>query len=88
MRLFILALSLSLSACAAQRPGYWDHPSKDRALFDRDRAQCLYESAAATAGSTSPYLMESLSQDVTAGVRRADLLVLCMQARGYMFVQP
>lgn len=86
MRLLIALTALVVSACAAQS-GYWDHPHQDRVRFDKDRHECLYEAAKATASApASASLSQNIAQDIATGTRQADLLVLCMTARGYTFV--
>lgn len=82
-----ISLALALSACAAPGRGYWDHADKDPAKFDQARAQCLYESAAATANAPATFsLGQNIAQDIATGTRRGELLVLCLQAKGYYFV--
>lgn len=60
--------------------------------FDRDRAQCEYEAAAATAsyGSSSPTargysgaLARGIVEGIDLGSRQAELMRLCLTARGY-----
>lgn len=80
---------LGLCGCA---PRYsWVRDATTQQQFERDRAQCLYESKAATAsyssGPTPRTLGGSFGQGfadgITLAMRENELAVLCMKARGY-----
>lgn len=86
MTRILVALPVLLAGCAA--PGYWNHAHGDQARFQQDAAQCVYESKLATA--STPYstrLSAQVSQDIATGVQQGELQRLCMQAKGYYWVQ-
>jgi len=66
-KVILVGVVMTLSACAA--PFGWVKDGGDEAEFERDKARCIYEAAAATRDYSS--------------VRQMDLAHLCMQARGY-----
>lgn len=79
--------ALLLAGCATPQSGYWDNQAHDGSNFERDKAQCLYESAAATASAPATFsLSQNMAQDVATGVRREELAKMCLQARGYYWV--
>jgi PBP1b-binding outer membrane lipoprotein LpoB len=79
--------TLLLAGCATPQSGYWDNQAHDGSNFDRDKAQCLYESAAATASAPATFsLSQNIAQDVATGVRQNDLAAMCLRARGYVWV--
>jgi hypothetical protein len=88
MRSVILAVVL-LSGCAA--PTVWTRPGAVSSDFERDRAQCQYEGAAATANyNTGPTARsyggavgQGIGEGIAIAMRRNELFTLCMQARGY-----
>ena len=81
----VLALAL-LAGCA--QTGYWNHAHGDPYRFKADAQQCVYEAAAATSSVPAALsLTRGVAQDIETGVRRAELERLCMQARGYFWVQ-
>jgi hypothetical protein len=69
----------------------WHHPTigqnaatraDDLKIFERDKAQCDYESTAST--QTVDYGYRSkLGQEIDRADRRNELRKLCMKARGY-----
>lgn len=75
-------LVLLIPGCAVQPRYEWIHPTGDRAQFDKDRAQCEYESTAATQQTDYSY-RSSFGQELDKAMRRGDLGVLCMKAKGY-----
>ena len=82
-----MLFAAALAGCATPS-GYWQHSSGDNAQFQRDASQCVYESTMGAPGSTGGAgLSASISQDISAGMRRAELQQLCMQAKGYQFIQ-
>jgi len=80
-----------LGGCATQTPMMWHHPTigqnaatraDDLKIFERDKAQCDYESTAST--QTVDYGYRSkLGQEIDRADRRNELRKLCMKARGY-----
>jgi hypothetical protein len=89
-RLLFVAMAAVVAGCAA--PYMWTHPEhNDKAKFDRDRAQCIYEAKSATASysqgatarSYSGAISQGLSEGLEMGSRQGELGVLCMEARGY-----
>lgn len=82
MKKLILAFLLAFAGCASQPSYVWDHPTGDRAQFDRDKAQCEYEATAATQQTDYSY-RTGFGQELDRAIRRSDLGVMCMKARGY-----
>lgn len=82
---------LALTGCAHHNM-MWVKEGATQADFERDRSQCIYESAAAT-GSYNPSgatartysgaIAQGIGDGIAIGLRRAEIAVLCMQARGY-----
>lgn len=82
MKRFAIPLLLLLSSCATQPQFVWDHPTGNQAQFERDRAQCEYETASATQQTDYSY-RSVFGQELDRAMRRRDLGVLCMKAKGY-----
>lgn len=82
-----LALPLALAACAVPQSGYWAHSTADLAQRERDARQCMYEAAAATSNTPSTFsLSQNIAQDIATGMRRGELERMCIQAKGYYWV--
>ena len=79
---FGFACVLALAGCAAQ--GVWTHPHGSHANFERDKAQCQYESTAATQGVDYGY-QTAVGQAFDQAFRRAEVYKLCMKAKGYVW---
>jgi hypothetical protein len=83
------AITLFLTACAAPGSnGHWLHQThQDPAQFERDRAQCIYESNLATASAPAyGRLSAQISQDIATGMRQGELQRMCMESRQYYWV--
>ena len=86
-RLTLVAL-LAIQGCAGPT---WVKPGAVQADFDRDVAQCKYEAASATASygggptrrTTAGALGQGIGEGIDLGLRQRDLIMLCLQARGY-----
>ena len=75
--------AMVLAACAAPQPRWqWVKPGATQAEFDQHRAQCDYETSAATQG-TDYTLRTSFGQELDRALRKNDLMVKCMIAKGY-----
>lgn len=93
MRLATVALfAVPVLAGCAHHNMMWVKDGATQADFDRDRAQCIYESAAATgsynpsgstARSTGGAIAQGIGDGIAIGLRRQEIAILCMQARGY-----
>lgn len=79
--LAIVAL-LAMFGCAAQPQYQWIHPTADQAQFQKDVAQCDYETSAATQGTDYSY-RTIFGQELDRSMRKNDLAVKCMVAKGY-----
>lgn len=86
-----IATITALAGCAHQNM-MWVKEGATHAEFERDRSQCIYESAAATgsynpSGATSRTYSGAIAQGIGDGfaisLRRQEIAILCMQARGY-----
>jgi len=87
----VAAVALALTGCAMQ-PIICNRSGATRADYDRDVAQCEYESASATVtyGSSTPparTLGGAIGQGIGIGMGRAmarnDLAIMCMRAKGW-----
>jgi hypothetical protein len=86
MKRLLALLALPLSACAAPS-GYWMNSANDPSSFERDKAQCIYESKMATAGVPSTFsLSQNVAQDIATGVQQGEMQTLCLKAKGYYWV--
>ena len=78
-----------LTACSPQF--VWVKEGATEAGFERDKAQCQYEAAAATANyNTGPTargysgaVAQGIGEGIAIGMRQAELIQLCLQAKGY-----
>jgi hypothetical protein len=86
-RFAMTAAALSLAGCVAPgQGGYWDNAAHDGSSFERDKAQCIYESKLATASAPSSiFLSQQISQDIATGVRQNELQKSCLEAKGYVW---
>ena len=73
-------------------PNYvWVKNGATQADFERDKSQCIYEAASATANyNTGPTLRgigsaagQGFGEGIAIGLRRNKLVLLCLQAKGY-----
>lgn len=80
-RIIILALALTLTACVAQ-PTRWNKPGAVEADYNRDVAQCDYETSASTQGTDNSY-RTVVGQEIDRALRKNELLKKCMVARGW-----
>ncbi len=76
-----LAIAALLYGCATETNFMWLHPNPNQAQFDKDIAQCNYESATATASyaPTGSYLADQVYRNE----RRIEIGTACMKLRGY-----
>lgn len=74
-------LALALPGCAHQQT-MWAKDGATPDQFERDKAQCIYEASAATQ-QTTPGYRTAFGQELDRAMRRNELAVLCMKARGY-----
>lgn len=81
-QIMILALGLVLTACATQQRIVWNKPGAVEADYNRDIAQCDYETSASTQGTDYSY-RSTLGQEIDRAMRKNDLLKKCMVARGW-----
>ena len=58
-------------------------PGFTQAEWDRDLAQCEYETASSTQGVDYSY-QTVIGQSLDQAFRRRDLMLLCMKAKGYV----
>ena len=82
MKLNWIVLCIVLTGCAVQPTYKWMHPTANQAQFDRDKAQCEYEIAAATQQTDYSY-RSVFGQELDRATRKRDLGILCMKAKGY-----
>jgi hypothetical protein len=82
IRILILALALTLTACATQQPTRWSKPGALEADYNRDVAQCDYETSASTQGTDYSY-RTVIGQEIDRAMRKNELLKKCMVARGW-----
>lgn len=73
----------ALMGCATQPANNWIHPTADRAQFNKDRAQCDYETSAATQQTDYSY-RSIFGQELDRSMRKSSLYDLCMKAKGYI----
>jgi hypothetical protein len=78
-----LAIAALLAGCAAQPRYAWVHPTGDRAQFDKDTAQCDYETSAATQQTDYSY-RSIFGQELDRSMRKNALAEQCMKAKGYI----
>ena len=78
-----IALAIFALTSVACAPMYiWVHPSGDQTQLDRDSAQCEYEATAATQQIDYSY-RTTFGQELDRAIRRNEIGVLCMKAKGY-----
>jgi hypothetical protein len=82
MRAFFLLGVLALSACAAPKPIVWAKPGAAAHEIDRARTECEFQAAAATQ-QTDSTLRGGLAAEIDRGMRRNNLMALCMRSRGF-----
>lgn len=79
--LFLLAVVMTaVSGCQSNK--VWVKDGATQTDFEQDKAQCVYESTAATQSPDYGYntvVVQALDQSM----RRDNLAILCMQARGW-----
>jgi hypothetical protein len=76
----IMSIVSFLSGCAPQQ--MYVRPGTTQAQFAEDRAQCMYEATRSTQNLDYSHA-SSLGMLIDQGMRRNELLGLCLQARGY-----
>ncbi len=89
MHIMLCASVLMLAGCAS--PYMWAKQGATPADYDRDLARCRYEAAAATAGystgraapTMSGAIAQGFGEGMAIGMRRSELIDLCLQANGY-----
>lgn len=89
MRLKYWSSLLLFAGCAS--PYIWAKHGATPADYDRDLARCRYEAASATAsyssGRVAPTMggaiAQGLGEGMAIGMRRTELIELCLQANGY-----
>lgn len=69
--MLVVAIAAALGGCASNTR--WVRAGATNADFERDRAVCEFEAAKATAGVTG----------VVGGLEMANVLQLCMRAKGW-----
>ena len=77
------ALLLLIAAGCAQQQYRWEHETADQKQFNRDQSQCEYEATASTQQTDYSY-RTGFGQELDRAMRKADLRVLCMKAKGYI----
>lgn len=82
MRFTALLIATALAGCAAQPKWQWVKPGATQAEFGQHKAQCDYETSAATQG-TDYTLATIFGQELDRAMRKNDLFVKCMVAKGY-----
>ena len=82
MRAVFLLGVLVLTACAAPNPIVWVKPGAAAQEIERARAECEFQSAAATQQNDST-LRGGLAAEIDRGMRRNELMTLCMRSRGF-----
>lgn len=89
MKQYLLVLLLPLAGCASSY--MWAKNGATQAEYTRDLSRCRYEAASATAsyGSSrggptmSSAIAQGLGEGMAIGIRQSDLMVLCLEAKGY-----
>lgn len=82
MRKVFLIVALSLAGCATQPRWHWIKDGSTQAEFDQHKAQCDYETSAAT--QATDYGFRSVfGQELDRAMRKNDLFIKCMVAKGY-----
>lgn len=81
-KITVLALALSLTACAVPQHIVWNKPGAVEADYNRDAAQCDYETSAATQGTDYSY-SSIFGQELDRSLRKKDILKKCMVAKGW-----
>jgi hypothetical protein len=83
MRLAALAVAALLAGCSTTQPNWhWIKPGATQAEFDQHKAQCDYETSAATQGTDYGF-RTILGQELDRSTRKRDLFMKCMTAKGY-----
>lgn len=82
MRAAVFAAAALLAGCATQPAWQWVKPGATQADFDQHKAQCDYETSAATQ-ATDYTLRTTFGQELDRAMRKDDLMVKCMVAKGY-----
>lgn len=77
----ILCSAISLAGCVSSNT-VWLKPGANESDFQRDKNQCAYEAAAATQNTDYSY-RTVIGQALDQSMRRNDLAVLCMRAKGW-----
>ena len=77
----ILCSAISLAGCVSSNT-VWLKPGANESDFQRDKNQCAYEATAATQNTDYSY-RTVIGQALDQSIRRNDLAVLCMQAKGW-----
>lgn len=83
MRAIFLLGVLVLTACAAPKPIVWVKPGAAAQEIERARAECEYQTAAATQQADST-LRGGLAAEIDRGIRRDKLMALCMRSKGFV----
>jgi hypothetical protein len=81
-------LCVLLSACAAQQPMILSKPGGDPVQREKDASECRFEAAKATASASSAVsynLSDAVVHDVMIRQRQEQIVLMCMQARGYTY---
>lgn len=82
MKKLVIIAAVALAGCATQPAWQWVKPGATQADFDQHKAQCDYETSAAT--QTTDYsLRSSFGQELDRSMRQRDLMTKCMVAKGY-----
>lgn len=87
--LIVAGSLMALTGCA---PNYmWVKEGATQSEFDRDKAQCQYEASSSmanyntgpTARGASGAAAQGIGEGIAIGMRKAELIQLCLQAKGY-----
>lgn len=80
----ITIIAVTVTGCASLTPAQyaWNHETKSREMFDKDVAQCDYETSAATQQTDYGY-NTIFGQELDRAVRKRNLTEQCMKAKGY-----
>ena len=91
---YVIALIASFAVTGCIAPPDWYKDGATVQEFERDRAQCVYEANAATAGysqgqtarTQSGAIAQGFGEGLTMALRQRELAILCMRAKGYIDV--
>jgi hypothetical protein len=84
LRLAVIFMLIVITFAGCAPTTYWTRANFNEYQWNRDLAQCRYESSAYTPNEyRGPGMANAIAAGMSQGMRQNDLLALCLQARGY-----